>query len=117
SGIYRFALRSFEADGPLPHLGAAAINAMRRAVAQRLDDMPVALDRPARTVPDEGQICPQPAAAAELMRSRYCIKYELGLCPRYQGAAPTGPLFLVNNGRRLPLGFDCGRCEMTVGKP
>ena len=51
---------------------------------------------------------------AELMRTRYCLKYELGLCPVHQGAKPTGPLFLLNNGRRLALGFDCARCEMTV---
>lgn len=51
---------------------------------------------------------------AELMRTKYCIKFELGLCPSRQGAAPTGPLFLVNNGRRLPLRFDCHSCEMTV---
>ena len=116
SGIYRFALRSLHAAA-LPHLAAAAINAMRREIAERLDAVPVALDRPARTVPDEALLQPQPANPAELMRTRYCIKYELGLCPRYQGAAPTGQLWLVNNGRRLPLGFDCGRCEMTVGKP
>lgn len=51
---------------------------------------------------------------AELMRSRYCIKYELGLCPSRQGAKPTGPLYLLNNGRRLALGFDCAQCEMIV---
>ena len=51
---------------------------------------------------------------AELMRTKYCIKYELGLCPVRQGAAPTGPLFLVNNGRHFSLGFDCSNCEMTV---
>lgn len=51
---------------------------------------------------------------AELMRSRYCIKYELGLCPQRQGAAQTGPLFLRNNGRLFSLGFDCKSCEMTV---
>ena len=50
------------------------------------------------------------------MRTRYCIKYELGMCPRHQGAKATGPLFLVNNGRRLALGFDCAKCEMTVDK-
>jgi len=55
-------------------------------------------------------------AGAELMRTRYCIKYELGLCPRFQGHAPTGPLFLVNNGRRFALGFDCAACEMTVSE-
>ena len=51
---------------------------------------------------------------AELMRTRHCIKLSLGLCPKRDGAAPTGDLFLVNNGRRLSLGFDCSRCEMTV---
>ena len=50
----------------------------------------------------------------ELMRTKYCIKHELGLCPVHQGASPTGPLFLVNNGRRFPLRFDCSRCEMAV---
>ena len=51
---------------------------------------------------------------AELMRTRYCIRHELGLCPIHQKAAKTGPLFLLNNGRRLALHFDCSRCEMTV---
>jgi putative protease len=51
---------------------------------------------------------------AELMRTKYCIRYELGLCPKHQHAAPTGPLFLVNNGSRYALGFDCSACEMTV---
>ena len=36
------------------------------------------------------------------------------MCPVHQGAPETGPLFLVNNGRRLRLGFDCKACEMTV---
>ena len=117
SGIYNFTVAGFSANGDLPHLGAAAINSMRREIAARLDEMPLAAERPARRVPDASQIRPQPARASELMRTRYCIKYELGLCPRWQGAAPTGPLFLVNNGRRLPLGFDCGRCEMTVLRP
>ena len=53
---------------------------------------------------------------AEVMRSRYCIKYELGLCPRHQSAkAPLRePLYLENNGRRLQLKFDCKNCEMVV---
>ena len=51
---------------------------------------------------------------AELMRTRYCIRYELGMCPIHQKAPKTGPLFLLNNGRRLALRFDCARCEMTV---
>ena len=51
---------------------------------------------------------------AELMRSKYCIRFELGLCPVHQGARESGPLYLVNNGRKLRLGFDCKACEMTV---
>ena len=51
---------------------------------------------------------------AELMRTRYCIRYELGVCPVHQGAKENRPLFLLNNGRRLALHFDCAKCEMTV---
>ena len=56
-------------------------------------------------------------AKAELMRTKYCIRHELGLCPVHQGApAPSGKLFLLNNGKRYALGFDCGKCEMTVSE-
>jgi putative protease len=51
---------------------------------------------------------------AELMRTKYCIRYELGLCPVHQNAKQSAPLFLVNNGKRLALTFDCRNCEMTV---
>ena len=53
-------------------------------------------------------------SGVELMRTRYCIRYELGLCPVHQGAKDSGKLFLRNNGRRFALGFDCKACEMTV---
>ncbi len=49
---------------------------------------------------------------AELMRTKYCVRHELGLCPKDSSA--SGPLYLVNNGKRYRLGFDCARCEMTV---
>ena len=52
-------------------------------------------------------------SGVELMRTKYCIRHELGMClknhPDYRGK-----LYLVNNGRRFELGFDCARCEMTV---
>ena len=51
---------------------------------------------------------------AELMRSKYCIRHELGMCPKHHGTQNTGPLFLHNNGQRFALHFDCGKCEMTV---
>lgn len=57
----------------------------------------------------------RPGGAA-LMRTRYCIRYELGLCPRHQGASDCGKLFLVNNGRRFALHFDCLSCEMSVSE-
>ncbi len=55
-------------------------------------------------------------AGEALMRTRYCIRYELGLCPVHQGAKDSGKLFLRNNGRRFALGFDCKACEMTVSE-
>ena len=51
---------------------------------------------------------------AELMRTRYCIRYELGICPRHHKVKDSGPLFLMNNGQRFALNFDCRNCEMTV---
>jgi putative protease len=50
----------------------------------------------------------------ELMRTRYCIRFELGLCPVHQGAKDTGPLYLLNNGQRFGLKFDCKNCEMVL---
>ena len=52
---------------------------------------------------------------AELMRTRYCIRHELGLCPRMQaGNKAASPLYLLNNGQRFVLVFDCCNCEMIV---
>ena len=53
-------------------------------------------------------------SSAELMRTRYCLRYELGICPRHHKAKDSGPLFLLNNGQRFALHFDCRNCEMTV---
>ena len=58
----------------------------------------------------------------ELMRSKYCLLYELGLCrktPAYAAFAAANNglkdgLYLRNNGRLLHLGFDCAACEMTI---
>lgn len=52
---------------------------------------------------------------ASLMYNRYCVKYEMGLCPK-QGAKPTGKLYLVYRDQRLDLQFDCKKCEMTISK-
>ena len=50
----------------------------------------------------------------EYMRTKYCLRHELGLCPKQRPGARPDPLFLLNNGRRLRLDFDCKSCEMTV---
>jgi collagenase-like PrtC family protease len=55
-------------------------------------------------------------AGRQVMRTRYCIKQQLGLCPR-SGAVeqPAEPLYLVDDdGHRYRLAFDCAACEMSV---
>ncbi len=132
---------SFTVDTPggaLPLLSSAIVNSMRRAVVSDLgyygcegisptggNELVLSADGLAtgghylkNSLPSGARLSADNETSAKdiLMRSRYCIRYELGLCPVHQGATPTGPLFLVNNGRRLALGFDCKACEMTVEK-
>ncbi len=48
-----------------------------------------------------------------VMRSKYCIKGDLGFCKK-----ETGPLFLVDQeGRKYRLEFDCASCCMSVLAP
>ena len=68
----------------------------------------------AESIQDAYEICH--THSAELMRTRYCIRYELGMCPKHHGAKPGKSLFLLNNGQRFALGFDCRNCEMTVSE-
>ena len=51
---------------------------------------------------------------AELMRTKYCIRHQLGLCPKQGKAKKAEPLFLRNGKERLQLDFHCAECEMTV---
>jgi len=148
TGIYRFRLESVP-EGILPFMSASAINAIRRALAERLESMPcikrdllncrIKGDK-AKSYYDQkvsykqnisnklseelykeaGVVACEKAyelthrEGAELMRTRYCIRYELGMCPVHQKAKDSGPLFLLNNGQRFALHFDCRNCEMTV---
>lgn len=56
-----------------------------------------------------------PVAGAELMRCKYCIKFETGMCP-VEGSTVKlyEPLFLENGGRKFRLEFDCEKCEMVI---
>ncbi len=51
-----------------------------------------------------------------VMTTRYCLKYELGICPKQKPTQKVSePLMLVDEqGTRLELRFDCARCEMQV---
>ena len=53
----------------------------------------------------------------DLMRTKHCIKYELGLChknPEKSVADFREPLYLANRNYKLRLEFDCKNCEMIV---
>ena len=56
-----------------------------------------------------------------LMTTKYCLRYELGQCLKKKcnqqvAADYKSDLFLLNNGRKLQLRFNCERCEMEIYK-
>ncbi|MBO4841777.1 MAG: U32 family peptidase [Bacteroidales bacterium] len=134
TGPFAFALRNVTAE-PVRFYPAAFLNQIRRDLAAELQAQLEARPRTATAH------TPRPGAGAlnrstlgipaELLRSRYCIRWELGLCPRCRvkpgmtkeakfdkrdvGALPqTPPLYLVNQKNRLRLHFDCAACEMVI---
>ena len=141
TGPFAFAVRSLTAE-PVRFYPAAFLNGIRRDLAAALESALVSRPRPVVSH------APQPGAGAfnrstlgipaELLRSRYCIRRELGLCERCrvkpgmteavkpgmtEAVTPnvtpgpdreSGPLWLVNQGRRLRLQFDCAHCEMVI---
>lgn len=112
---YCFRLSEIEVETPsqsLPLLSVSTINSIRRELAEKLNLATCSKHRLPMAV--KNFLHREIEKGTDLMRSKYCIRYELGLCPRHQGAEETGPLFLLNNGRRFALGFDCRQCEMTV---
>ena len=116
SDIYSFAVERLDIEttgGGLPLLSASAINGIRRQIAEEASESEVRAIR--LTTGHKARIILKDLKSEEiLMQTKYCIRYELGMCPVHQGARATGPLFIVNNGRRFMLGFDCRNCEMTV---
>ncbi len=55
---------------------------------------------------------------AALMTTKYCIKAQLGICPKMKGKSQqlNEPLTLTDNTGIYELEFDCARCEMIVRK-
>ena len=151
TGPFAFALRSVDAD-PVRFYPAAFLNGIRRDLAAALQER-LETSRPGAAShsrqPVSVQHIPVPGASAhnvstldipaELLRSRYCIRWEQGLCPKRcpvkpgmaqpaatpgmadtchprpdRGAESAPSLYLVNQKNRLKLVFDCARCEMAV---
>ncbi len=52
--------------------------------------------------------------ASVLMTTRYCIRYELGMCPKHHGAKAHTLSLRSADGRVFPLAFDCRNCQMKV---
>jgi len=115
AGNYLFSLAGIECPGPLPFLPAAFLNSLRRTLAEKLCKQPSA---PGVKCTLSGSLRPQATPpGGELMRSKYCLRYQMGMCLKNPSAgAPRveGDLFLRNNGRLLKLRFDCTKCEMAV---
>ena len=143
-GHYEFKARLLPGTGALPHLGAAKINALRRELAAALDALPckgaplasagagtcaghlsalqpIHKNNIANSISAARYGLPVSAyelkhqKSAELLRSRYCVRHELGLCPKQApGKNKAEPLFLTGNGSPLELRFDCSSCEMLI---
>lgn len=58
--------------------------------------------------------------ATTVMLNKYCLRYELGVCPRQPGYKTRllelrgEPTYLMYQKKRINLHFDCKRCEMRL---
>ena len=117
SGHYAFGHPSVQVNGPVPFLPTAAINGIRRDLALQLDSLPVQARPLYRGIKEkDSRFKLEYSCDGELMRTKYCIRHQLGLCPKQGKAKKAEPLFLRNGKERLQLSFDCAVCEMTVSK-
>lgn len=113
TGPFIFSLEKVEAD-EIYFYTASQINGWRRQLCEKLL---LESRRPAVNVSrispgaSPGNVKP---GKDELMRMKYCLKWELGLCPKQKGRSVNEPLYLVNRNRKFCLHFDCKNCEMTV---
>ena len=115
SGHYAFRVTSCRQEGAVPFFPTSALNGLRRDLAAELDRLPVQSLPIKRGKRDENtSFTLQYASHGELMRTKYCIRHQLGLCPKQGKVKKAEPLFLRNGKERLQLSFDCAACEMTV---
>ena len=57
-----------------------------------------------------------PVAGDVLMTNKFCLKFELGVCPVHQKSSKLiqEPLWLRFNQQKIRLKFDCQACEMQL---
>ncbi len=115
--IFDFSCDGVEADIPRFY-PIAVLNALRRDLAEKLS---AAIEESRRAALPSSPVRTAAAPAfprpeeREVMRTKYCIRHELGFCPKMKPASsPKEPLYLTNVGYKLRLGFDCKNCEMIV---
>jgi len=94
-----FATTLYAADNVANHLA-------RRVYA----DHGIAVAEPAMEVAGE-----QPHKGREVMRTRYCLRRELGMCLKHTAKNESPQrLYLRCDDIRFALSFDCKNCEMSV---
>ncbi len=72
----------------------------------------------AKCTKDVPQLRPQQTPKLPLMQTRYCIKFQLGICPQTHGKKGIADTSLILSDRQgeYELFFHCNRCEMTLQK-
>lgn len=112
---FSFSLGTIECD-TLRFYPASQINAWRRELSARLMEKDRRPEQKVFKGIPQGLSLPEniKAGEGELMRMKYCIKWELGLCPKQGAAKVKEPLQLINRNQKFYLHFDCKNCEMTV---
>jgi len=49
-----------------------------------------------------------------IMKTKYCVKFEIGECPIENKHASNQPLFVINNCTKYRLEFNCKECNTTL---
>ena len=99
------------ADGQVPFIPIAQLNAMRRETVPIYDCHSKLAVESAQYLTNNQRISNAPS---ELMTCRYCILFELGHCRKVAPLAKEPKAIRLQNGTVLQLHFNCSRCEMTV---
>jgi len=112
TGPYRFVLGKVDSDKVYSY-SASFLNSVRRTLAEKASESSDGAKTAVCLMRDVhiGNISTAEPGRL-LMKSKYCVRYELGMCTK--SGSKAGPLFIVNNGRKLRLEFDCKNCEMSV---